>query len=349
MLLSSIVYLKKNIIPIFFILFIICLVLFSNSNLIAAKKGIELWSNNVVPALFPFFIATELLSYTDICEKISNIFVKLMRPIFNVPGNGAYAFILGLISGYPVGAKIVSSLRNSNQCTKDEGNRMLAFTNNSGPLFIVGTVGITLFRNSLIGFLLLVTHILASITVGIIIGFISKIKNQPISYNQYTNTTNQNEYCTFSNLGEILGNSIISSIKTILVVGGFVVLFSVIISILNTSNVLTISSYIFEPISKIFKLDFKFIKPIITGLLELTNGVSGVASIPNKSLTVNIVISAFLLGFGGISVLLQVLSIISKTDLSIKIYLYSKILQGIIAATYTYILIVNFGFFNFNL
>ena len=341
--------LKKSIIPIIFVLFTICLVIFSNSNLIAAKKGLTLWANNVVPSLFPFFIATELLSYTDVCKKISKLFAKLMRPIFNVPGNGAYAFILGLISGYPVGAKIVTSLRNSNQCTKDEGERMLAFTNNSGPLFIIGTVGVTLFRNSMIGILLLVTHILASITVGIIIGIISKVKSKPISHDKPYNSPSAHKNCTFSNLGEILGNSIISSIRTILVIGGFVVLFSVIISILNTSNVLTIISYIFEPISKTLNIDFSFIKPILTGILELTNGVSGVANVPGKAITSNIIICAFLLGFGGISVLLQVLSIISKSDLSIKTYLYSKILQGIIASIYTYILLTSFSFLNFNL
>ena len=63
-----------------------------------------------------------------------------MRPLFNVPGESAYAFIMGLISGYPVGAKIVTDLRKTNLCSKDEGERMLCFTNNSGPLFIIGTV-----------------------------------------------------------------------------------------------------------------------------------------------------------------------------------------------------------------
>lgn len=344
--------LRRNIIPILFISFTIGLVFFSNSNLVAAKKGLLLWANNVVPALFPFFIATELLSYTNVCEKLSKIFVKFMRPVFNVPGNGAYAFILGLISGYPVGAKIVTSIRNSNECTRDEGNRMLAFTNNSGPLFIIGTVGITLFRSSTIGILLLVTHILASITVGIILGTISRIKPKKISVSNYSRISSiksNNKYCTFSNLGEVLGNSILSSIKTILVIGGFVVLFSVIISILETSNLLALLSYTLQPIFKLINMDISFIKPILTGLLELTNGVSLTAKVPCKILTVNIVLCAFLLGFGGISVLLQVLSIISKSDLSIKTYLCSKLLQGIIAATYTYILISNFSFLNFNI
>ena len=63
-----------------------------------------------------------------------------MRPLFNVPGEGAFAFLMGLISGYPVGAKIVTDLKDNNLCTTEEAERMLCFTNNSGPLFIIGTV-----------------------------------------------------------------------------------------------------------------------------------------------------------------------------------------------------------------
>ena len=108
---------RKNILNILFIGFTIFLITFSSSCLSAAKNGLLLWANNVIPALFPFFIATELLSYTNLCEKLSNIFYKTMKPLFNVPGSGAYAFVLGLISGYPVGAKIVNDLNSNNNCS----------------------------------------------------------------------------------------------------------------------------------------------------------------------------------------------------------------------------------------
>ena len=97
-----------------------------------------------------------------------------MRPLFNVPGEGVFALIMGTISGYPVGAKIATNLREKNNCTKEEAERLLAFTNNSGPLFIIGTVGICSFGNTLIGYLLLITHIMSSITVGLIFRFWKK-------------------------------------------------------------------------------------------------------------------------------------------------------------------------------
>lgn len=139
---------KKNIIPAIFCLFTICLVLFSNQNLTATKNGLALWFNSVVPSLLPFFIATELLGYTNIVSKIGKLLNKIMKPIFNVPGIGAYAFVMGIISGYPVGAKIVTSFREQGLCSKAQCERLLAFTNNSGPLFIIGTVGISLFANT---------------------------------------------------------------------------------------------------------------------------------------------------------------------------------------------------------
>ena len=138
--------LRKMIIPSLFVLFAICLVLFSSSNLSAAQNGLSLWATSVIPSLFPFFVATELLSYTNIIHILGKCFNKLMKPLFNVRGEGAFAFIMGIISGYPVGAKIACNFRESNVWSKEECDRLLAFTNNSGPLFILGTVGIKMFR-----------------------------------------------------------------------------------------------------------------------------------------------------------------------------------------------------------
>lgn len=86
-------------------------------------------------------------------------------------GAGAYAMLMGVISGYPIGAKIVTNFRENGMCSKEECERLLAFTNNSGPLFIIGSVGISMFYNSLIGILLFITHLLACLTVGFVFRF----------------------------------------------------------------------------------------------------------------------------------------------------------------------------------
>ena len=383
--------LRRNILPLFFVLLAICFVIFSRSNLTAATNGLTLWATCVVPSLFPFFVISNLLSQTKVVSFVGRLLDKLMRPLFNVPGIGGFAFVMGLISGYPVGAKVVSDFREQGLVTKDEGERMLAFTNNSGPLFIISSVGISLFGDTTTGLLLLCTHILACVTVGILLGKFSKksdeefrrrnlLKGTNYKYKDsnfkvgYTKTysinkkedtysnkkynttanartnkqkaTSNSNNVTLKNLGEVLGNSINSSISTILMIGGFVVIFSVIISILNQTGALTAISKLFYPVLAFLGFDYNFVEPLVSGIIELTNGVNLVSGIHTKMISQNIILCAFLLGFGGFSVLLQVWSIISKTDLSIKKYLVGKFLQGIFAACYTFLALKFIPFIN---
>ena len=160
---------------------------------------------------------------------------------------------------------------------------------------------------------------------------------------------NKKTYPTFNSLGSIMQDSIMSSINTVIMIGGFVMLFSVIISILNNTSIFKFLSFVISPILSILHLPASFGTGILSGIVELTNGVSIISKIPFKALSVNIIICAFLLGFGGISILLQVLSITSSSDISIKPYIIAKLLQGLLAAFYTYLFIQNFAFFNFDI
>ena len=206
-----------------------------------------------------------------------------------------------------------------------------------------------MFGNSTIGLLLLITHILACITVGIIFRFWKFGKKSSDYVSTKTSASSKYRNVSFSNLGEVLGKSITNSISTILMIGGFVVIFSSIISILKSSGILSSLVVLLTPAFNFLHIDSSFIYGILTGLLEITNGISSVSSINIKCISINVIITAFLLGCGGLSVLLQVLSITSKTDLSIKPYFYGKLLHGVLAAFYTFIAISVFPFFNFNL
>ena len=120
------------------------------------------------------------------------------------------------------------------------------------------------------------------------------------------------------------------------------------LSILENSGILDGLAHLIYPILNIFKSPLSYADGIFTGILELTNGACNVASITNKSISTNIIICAFLLGFGGLSIMLQILSITSKAKISIKPYIIGKLLHGIFASLYTYIFINYFPIFNFN-
>lgn len=134
-----VISLKKYLLTFILLLFILSLILFSAQNLIAAKNGLALFAFSVLPTLFPFFVATELILKTNIINILGKVLTKFMKPIFNLPGESAIAIILGTISGYPIGAKIVCDLKKDKKISKIEAERLIAFTNNSGPLFIIAT------------------------------------------------------------------------------------------------------------------------------------------------------------------------------------------------------------------
>ena len=196
--------------------------------------------------------------------------------------------------------------------------------------------------------LLFITHILGSITVGIIFRFWKKnlATRQQYTISKYDNKL---QNITVSNLGEILGTSIQSAISTILMIGGFVVLFSVVISILNISGITSLVCILLEPVCHFLGIPSQVIASVFTGLFEITNGINMISMIKLKNISLNIIVTAILLGFGGLSVLLQVFSIVSKSDLSIKPYVIGKILHGVFAGFYTFLIISIFPIFNFNL
>lgn len=331
---------KKFLFTFLILAFILSLVLFSKSNLEATKNGLLIWTNSIIPSLFPFFVATELLCSTNFINILGNYLNRFMRPIFNVPGQGSFALIMGIISGYPTGAKIVCNLRENKLCSRIEAERMIAFTNNSGPLFILSVVGITIFSNSEIGYLLLFTHILSAITIGIIFRFWKKsLDTKTVATLPIKSNINSN------NLGTILTESIKKSIYTLLNIGGYVVLFSVIISILENIHLFNFLGKILS----IFNISKNYSIPLLTGFFELSNGISKLNFTTVSNISNLIIIAAFLLGFGGISVVLQVYSIISKTDISIKPYILAKLLQGIIASIYTFLILNFIPIFNLNL
>lgn len=327
-----IVKIRNFFIPICICIFTLFLIFFSSSNLVAAKNGLILWSSSVVPSLFPFFIATELLGYTNIIPILGKMLNNIMRPIFNVPGEGSFALIMGIISGYPVGAKIVCNLKKQGICTNEECERLLAFTNNSGPLFIIGTVGISLFSNSKIGFKLFYIHLISCLLVGFLFRW---WKSNKRILNVKRSSSNANTYVSFNNFGTVLSSSIQNATNTVILIGGFVVFFSVVISMLNSSEILDFCCSILSPLFTVFKIPIEYWNGIVTGIIELTNGVKMTALNVNP---VSIIICSFLLGFGGISVLLQVLSITSEAKISIKPYILGKILQACFSAIFMYLL-----------
>lgn len=295
---------KKNIhiyiITIFVVIFNLIILIFPKEIMNSVKNGLILWFNFVLPALLPFMISINLLKATPFPSLLSRLLGPVTNRIFGVSSFGIFAIVSGMLSGYPLGAKLVSELYSEKKLTKGEAQYLLSFTNNSGPLFIAGTVGTGLLKSNTAGFFLLIIHYISALSIGILL---PKPKGKITGLSQ-TNSLN---------IGKELKNSIYNGIEAIVLVGGYIIFFSIICTILQS-------------VLAQFNLNI-FLKAIIFGILEITNGCKELTEISRLSLSI---ISA-IIAFGGLSIHSQSIGYISSTDLSSVKYVFSKFIQGILA------------------
>lgn len=297
----------------YIIIMITMLILFNpQSSLLYARQGLDLCTNVLAPSLFPFFVCSGLLIYSGFCEVLSKAFRPVMRPLFNVGGAGAAAFILGIISGYPLGAMTACNLYDGGYLSKPECERLLAFCNNSGPLFILGSVGVAIYHSPKIGVLLYLSHIAAAFTVGLIFRFYKRHDTTAVGVPIYTNA---------GSAGEVFQKALASSLNSILTVCGAVVFFSVIANI--AANFLSGS---------------EVVKAIFIGLSELTSGIAAISELGLPTWT-RLVLSAACAGFAGFCVHLQVMGVAAGRDLSLLPYLAGKAVHALLAAVYMAVLL----------
>lgn len=331
-------YIKNFLFLVLILYLLIGIIRYPQISLDSGYNGLVTWFSIVVPSLFPFFIVSEILINIGFVNFIGRSLEILMRPLFNVPGAGAFSFSMSVISGYPMGAKIVSNLREKKLMSKIEAERAICFSSTSGPLFMLGAVSIGIFNNPSIAPLILYPHYLGAITIGIILRFFKRKKDFPTKTKKYKidilnslKTELSNDY----SIGSVLSNSVKKSISTITLIGGFIIFYSVLTEILFASNSFNQLINFINNIIPI-KINIELLQGFITGLLEVTTGCAKIATI-NIDLIYKILIVNFLIGWSGFSIHSQALTFISKTDIDSKIYLFFKFIHGILASFYGFI------------
>ncbi len=328
---------KKYLLPALCLIFIAALITFPQTAFTAALKGLNLWFDIVLPSLFPFFVASEILGETGFVKAAGRIFEPLMRPIFRVPGCGSFAMAMGVSSGYPSGAKITCDLWDKGYLTKTEAERLITFTNNSGPLFISGAVATGMLNSPGLGIMLLSSHILGSITVGMIFRFYRGIGPDKALLKPMKALTKQKK--DKFNFGRVFGNAVRNSMMTLFSIGGFIILFSVIINLLLETGAIGMLSDILSILLKPLGFAKEILEALLCGIMEITTGSNLASKAVGIPADLKLAAVSFIIGWAGLSVHSQVLSIINKTGISILPYLAGKFLHGVLSAFYTFLFV----------
>lgn len=306
----------------------VALCLFPTESIQAAKDGLTLCGNVIIPSLFPFFVLSSITVSVGVAKYLGKLLEPVMRPLFNVSGDCAAALVLGFIGGYPVGARTALSLYENGNCSRGEAERLLSFCNNSGPAFVLGVVGAGIFSSSKIGLLLYLVHFSASIIVGII--FRGWGKGMQGSGKKKTGSSHP---VTFS---KAFVGSVKSSVQSTVNICGFVIFFTVLIRMLFLAGVIPFLSGILGGIFSSLGFSSDLAESMLTGLIEISSGVWSLKGIPINGA---VSMAAFMLGWAGISVHFQTLSLIGDTDLSAKSYILGKFFHGGISAALVYVFI----------
>lgn len=320
---------KKLFFSIIIILLMFCLLLYPKEMLEAASKGIVLWFHSVLPSLFPFMVGVSLLLNLGAADLLGHILEPIMRPLFHISGTCSFPVVMGFLSGYPMGAKIVTQLEQDGTISIQEAQKTLSFCNNPGPLFVIGTTATAMLQCPYAGYFMMLCIFLGSITTGFIFRFYGKKQPQKTVSSKYISSYNNNS------IGTLLGKSVFESMETVVQIGGFVILFSVIIQALEKTNII---SFISEKLVILFpNASYELISGIFCGILEMTNGAN-IISNSNHSLFIQILFITAILSFGGFSILAQTLSILSNSSIHTGIYILSKICNSFFSASYVFIL-----------
>jgi len=317
----------------------LAIILFPQPIFQAALRGLRAWWEIVVPALLPFFIIAQLFMGLGIVHFLGVLLEPVMRPLFNVPGSGAFIMAMGYTSGSPISAMLTAQLRQQGLVTRVEGERLICFTNNASPLFMLGAVAVGMLHNPALGPVLAGAHYGANFCVGLLFRFYGRraTPSPPAACSLLTLPRRAWRAMLLAQQrdgrppGQLLGDAVSRSFQTLITIGGFIILFSVIIQVATILGLLGPLGQILLYASAPFGLSPDIAPALAAGVLEMTMGAKFASEATAGTLEQLTAIS-LILGWAGLSILGQVAAMVSHTDLRLGPFILARLLHGFLAA-----------------
>lgn len=308
---------KNGIFSALILLFMALFALSSEKYAAATLRGVKLWAFNILPSVFPYFVFTALLTSLGSAAFLAARATTFTRRAFGCGGMSGYGFFIAALSGYPGGSKITAELYAQNLITYNDAYKMSGFCSLSSPLFIVGTVGGMILKDAAAGFALLGAHLLSVLATAIILRgrYVESERRAP-------------EIKTPDN---VIYNAVYDSVISILVLGGIVTVYFVLIEMLSDLGAFALPIRFFTLVfgDPVLAQGFAF------GLVECTTGISAAAESSSFFLLPAI---GFLISFGGLSVMTQSVVFLKKAKIKTARFFLSKILH----AVFTFLFLVIF-------
>ena len=293
-----------------------CLFLMLRNSAIATEyitRGLRICAKTIIPSLFPFMVISELIVSGGIGNTILRPIVPLCKPILRLSESGCCAVLMGMFCGFPIGARCAMSALKSNQMTREEALRVILFSTNPSTAFLINAVGVSLWESRRIGVTFCVIVLLSQLIVGLLFAHVfTNQKNPHTPVEQHQANDSPRAVC----ISKLFTQAIGSSCSGILLVCAYVVFFSALSGTVN----LVLDGMGASPL----------LKAIVACVLELSGGVSAACGVASQYWA--LVLCAFAIGWSGISVHCQLLSLCDGQGLHLRTYFLAKLLQGVLCA-----------------
>ncbi len=294
-------------------LFLIEFLIHNDSLIQTFFQSISLWFNYLLPTIFIFFTLTDILNNYNFPYYLEKIFGKIIHKIYYLPNCTSYIIFMSMTSGFPGNSKLIKEQLDANKIDSYTATRLLTMTHFSNPLFILYTIGNNFLHNKKISIIIIFVHFLTNFLIGYLF---RHIFNVPCPNKKSVFKTP----LPFMNM---LKTSINNSISISLNVLGIIIIFSLMTTTINHYLNLNIYS-----------------NALLNGLLEITNGLKLLSKL-NINIILKATITTFFLSFGGLSIHMQIMSILNKYHINYLIYLLSRIMHGAISSLIVYIILIN--------
>lgn len=295
------------------IAFMLPVAIFPDRYVSSIAGGLNLYAISVLPALFPFFFFSKILAELNFGYDLGLTLRKPLKKCFNAPALSGYVLVMSMLCGYPVGAKLTADFYEKGLINLSESKTIAAFTSTSGPLFVVGTVGVAMLGSKQAGFIILISHYLSALINGFI--FRSK-KSESVALPAVPNIK----------YDKVLSESMLSSIASVAIVGGYIAVFNMVLDLFFDLGIISLFA---RPLS-FLGLNIRLGEGLAASFVEITKGCL-MLSQSGFGLKITAPLCALGITFGGLSVTLQSLTFLTKCKISPAFYLLSKTVQGIIA------------------
>ena len=291
-----------------------------------AGQGVTLLLQALIPSLLPFMILCRLLTDSGLVQAAGRKLYGVTGRLFGAGGEMSLAIVLSIICGYPTGAKLVGSLYQDGRIPKERLTHHALLCSTASPVFVLATVGAGMLVQPSLGRIILVSHIAACLLLGL-----RPHRGRPLP----PAPAAAGREAPPPPLGTALARAVADSCLAMLQVGGYVILFSVILAILRQSGWLHSLASLG---AAMLSLEPASVEALLTTLLEMSNGCQAIASC-GAPLRWQCAALAFAVSWGGLSIACQSLGLLSGAPIRPVRFLLGKLAQGILAAALCYMML----------